>query len=202
MDYADDINWEEVFKGIKGRFIILFMDLYHKKVHRLISEEIALGKDETILDVGCGGGGLIRFLSGKTNGKIMGIDYSANMVRAAMKKNAKGIENGKISIIQASVSEIPFSDNSFNKITAFETIHFWPSIPDDLIEIKRVLKPGGSLHIMNKVPDEKSKWYDFVKFKKPDECREFLIKAGYEDIRISTDFKKNWLYSSARKPSE
>jgi hypothetical protein len=69
------------------------------------------------------------------------------------------------------------------------------------MEIKRVLNPGGSLHIMNKVPDEKSKWYDFVKFKSPDECREVLKTAGYENIEISTKLKKKWIYATGIKPS-
>ncbi|MDX1358109.1 MAG: class I SAM-dependent methyltransferase [Clostridia bacterium] len=201
MDNIDDINWEEIYTGLRGRLIIKFMNLYHKGLHRLITEEISCRKNSTILDIGCGGGGLIKFLSMKTSGKVTGIDYSANMVNAAIKKNAKGIKKGQISIIRASVSELPFDKNSFDTITAFETIHFWPSIPDDLIEIKRVLKPGGSLHIMNKVPDEKSKWYDFVKFKNPDECRDTLSTAGYVNIEISTKLKKSWMYATGIKPS-
>jgi ubiquinone/menaquinone biosynthesis C-methylase UbiE len=199
MENATDINWEEVYTGFKGRLIIMVMNLYHRKVHLLFSKAMSIEENDMILDVGCGGGGLLVILARKTNEKITGIDYSANMVRAAIKKNSKRIKNNRISVFQASVSKLPFDDNSFDKITAFETIHFWPSIADDLIEVRRALKPGGSLHIMNRVPKKESKWYDFVKFKTPEECRISLEKAGYLDIEISTKLKRNWVYATASK---
>lgn len=187
------------YSGFKGKFITMLMNLFHLRVHRLLAEKLSSGYDESILDIGCGGGGLVKILSVMTDGAITGIDYSKSMVTAARKKNADGIMKSKVKILEASVSEMPFDENSFNKVTAFETVHFWPSLPDDLIEVKRVLKKGGSLHIMNRMPGEKSKWYDFVKFKDPNECRTTLEKAGYEDIVIDTELKKGWLYVRAIK---
>ena len=38
---------------------------------------------------------------------------------------------------------MPFEDNTFDIVTAFETVYFWPDIEKSFGEVKRVLKPGG-----------------------------------------------------------
>ena len=38
---------------------------------------------------------------------------------------------------------MPFEDNTFDIITAFETVYFWPEIEKSFNEVKRILKPGG-----------------------------------------------------------
>jgi ubiquinone/menaquinone biosynthesis C-methylase UbiE len=53
--------------------------------------------------------------------------------------------------MHGTVSSLPFADNMFDFVTAFETYYFWPNLNDDLKEIKRVLKPGGTLLIVNEV---------------------------------------------------
>ena len=45
----------------------------------------------------------------------------------------------------ASVSDLPFSDNSFDIVTAIETYYFWPDKLKNLKEIYRVLKKDGKI---------------------------------------------------------
>ena len=44
-----------------------------------------------------------------------------------------------------------FQDDFFDLVTAFETYYFWTNFPDALKEIKRVLKPGGTLLLVNEL---------------------------------------------------
>lgn len=48
---------------------------------------------------------------------------------------------GSCRIQRASVSKLPFSDNTFDLVTAVETQYYWPDLIKDMKEILRVLKP-------------------------------------------------------------
>ena len=46
--------------------------------------------------------------------------------------NKQAIDDGKVKVLQGSVSEMPFEDESFDIVTGFETIYFWPDFINDL----------------------------------------------------------------------
>ena len=109
--------------------------------------------DETdkILDIGCGGGkNLERFAKqiGK-DGCVVGIDYSEVSVEKSTDLNKQAIDDGKVKVLQGSVSEMPFEDESFDIVTGFETIYFWPDFINDLKEVNRVLKKDGLVFFCN-----------------------------------------------------
>lgn len=45
--------------------------------------------------------------------------------------------------------QLPFEAERFDLVTAFETVYFWPDLPKSFREIRRVLRPGGTLLICN-----------------------------------------------------
>ena len=103
-----------------------------------------------VIDLGCGGGRNIeRFASQITSGKVVGIDYSEVSVEKSTKLNKDAINEGKVEIIQGSVSEMPFDDNTFDIVTGFETIYFWPDFINDLKEVNRVLKKDAMVFFCN-----------------------------------------------------
>lgn len=79
--------------------------------------------------------------------KVYGIDYSIESVKLSREVNEKLIENGKVEIHEGNVKDLPFEDDTFDIVTAFETIYFWPDIEKCFGEVKRVLKPGGTFLI-------------------------------------------------------
>ena len=78
---------------------------------------------------------------------------------------------------------------SFDIITAFDTINFWTDQKIAILEIFRTIKHGGSFYIINAFPKEGTKWFDFVKYKNEKEYEEFLLSNGFSDI--SCVFIKN-----------
>jgi ubiquinone/menaquinone biosynthesis C-methylase UbiE len=191
-----------------GRFVGMGMNRGHSRLWRWGLSHISIKPNAFILDLGCGGGKAVQELTRiSLSGKVCGIDYSEEMVQLARKINKKFIENGHVEILHGSVSSLPFSDGMFDYVTAFEAYYFWPNLIDDLKEIKRVLKPGGTLLIANEVyKHEKfekrnlklAKWGDMM-LHTPEEYRGFLTEAGYMAIEIDEVAEKNWIAAIAEK---
>ena len=190
---------KDIYSGIKGKLIIILMNQIHRYVHKWLVKKMDIKQNDRVLDIGCGGGTLLALMAEKTNEKVCGIDYSSDMVLAAVKKNRKSVSSGHVEVIKASVSQMPFSNDLFSVITSFETIQFWPDISNDILEVKRVLKEGGKFYIMNRLPEEGSKWYDFSQFRVPDDYRTALEKAGFSNIIIDTTSRKGWIFITASK---
>ena len=194
--------------GFFGRLIGRGMNTGHGNLRRWGLSHISINLDAFILDVGCGGGKAVQELARiSSRGKVCGIDYSEEMVQLARKINKEFVENGHVEIMHGSVSSLPFPDAMFNLVTAFETYYFWPNLIDDLREVKRVLKAGGTLLIANEVyKHEKfekrnlkwAQWGDMM-IHTPEEYREFLTEAKYSDVAIFDIPEKNWIAAIAKK---
>ena len=176
-------------EGELGEKLIDMMNKNHENLARWSIKHINITKKDMILDIGCGGGVNVKRFLKMTDNKVYGIDYSDIAVKKSMKLNKKAIENKRCKIIQGSVSKLPFKDNTFDMGTAFETIYFWPDFINDLKEIRRVLKDGGTIFIANEtVPlkdDQRQK--EFMELLdaniySEDELKDSLLKAGFSDI--------------------
>lgn len=195
-------------QGLLGRFVGRAMNLGHARVRRWGLSYLSAESCNAVLDVGCGGGGAFREMDSLFPGaKLYGIDYSQDMVLLAKKVNKRLIEKGRIKIIHGSVSALPFSDDTFDLITAFEAYYFWPNLVHDLQEIKRVLKPGGTLLLVNEVyendkfKDRNIKWVAWtgMHLHSPAGYQEFLTAAGYDAIEVHEVIKKNWIAAMGKK---
>ena len=98
---------------------------------------------ERILDLGCGDGRFFKLLKER---KIdyYGIDLSEKMIELAKKK----FPQGKFFLFDG--KKIPFPNDFFDRVFCLAVFHHIPSKKfreDFLLEIKRVLKKGGVLHL-------------------------------------------------------
>jgi len=198
-------------EGFFGRFVGRAMNTGHAKVRRWGLGYVSGGACAVILDVGCGGGGALRDMASVFPGaQLHGIDYSRDMVLLARKVNKSLVEAGRVQIIHGSVSSLPFPDNSFDLVTGFEAYYFWPDLVHDLREIRRVLRPGGSLLLVNEVYEHDSfqgrnkKWTAWadMKIHSPSGYRDFLAAAGYGDIEIHEVIARNWIAAVGRNPEQ
>ena len=168
-------------------------------------EHITIPQTAVVLDAGCGGGANIKKLLAKCpRGIVKGIDYSEVSVEKSQKVNAKAIEEGRCEVLQASVAQLPFAEDSFDLVTAFETIYFWPSLADCFRELYRVIKPGGTFFICNESNGETSKddkWVDKIggmTIYNADQILTALNQAGFTDGKAATN-NKGWICVTARK---
>lgn len=80
-------------KGLLGRLVARGMNFSHSQLTDWGLGLIWIGKDDTILDVGCGGGATIRKLARiAAEGSVHGIDYSQESVRISRWANRRMIE--------------------------------------------------------------------------------------------------------------
>ena len=124
------------------------------------------------------------------------------MIALSNKVNQRGIEDNRVSLTQGSVLELPYGDQSADLVTALETIQFWPDIPQALAEIRRVLKPGGRLVIINRYPPEGSVWWNKIQLKSDEAYRSALEATGFAGIKINTEFRKHWIIAEAKRKNK
>ena len=189
-------------EGGFGKFYARLMNSGHSQLTRWGLSYISINRDNTILDIGCGGGKTVNNLAKiAAEGKIYGIDYSEVSVAVAININKKLINAGRVEILHASVESLPFPDNMFNLVTAIESYHFWPDPVNTLKEIRRVLKHGATLILINACyRDERfekrnsnlARIGEFA-YHSPDEYRTFLSDTGYSPVQIEVLENKNWI---------
>lgn len=188
-------------EGFGGKLMVSMMNLGHGALAKWGLQHLEVPEGAAVLDCGCGGGANIKKLLEKAaQGSVKGIDYSEVSVEKSRSLNASAISAGRCEIMQANVAQLPFEDNSFDLVTAFETVYFWPELPACFREVGRVLRPGGTFFICNEC-DEDNKWTDIVsgmKIYTADELTQLLTKAGFTDIVMHKN-DKGWLCATARK---
>ena len=118
------------------------MNKEHTPVSLWGLKHLDINPDDIILDVGCGGGININRMA-KQAKMVYGVDYSIESVKLSSEVNRQEIHDGKVKVLEGNVAKLPFEDNTFDIVTAFETVYFWPDIEKCFGEVKRVLKPGG-----------------------------------------------------------
>lgn len=108
-------------------------------------DEAAFRTDATVLDIGCGTGAstgaLLSYLSSR--GRVVALDLSAQMLLCATEKHT----DERCTFLQGAVQRLPLAAACVDCALAFSA---WPHFENGeqvMMEIWRVLKPGGCLHI-------------------------------------------------------
>ncbi len=190
--------------GLGGKIMVTMMNLGHSPVARWGLRFLELTPDAKVLDCGCGGGANIKRLLKKCpQGVVKGIDYSPVSVEKSKRVNEAAVTKGRCTVLRASVAELPFESEQFDAVTAFETVYFWPDLPQCFREVWRMLKSGGTFLICNESngdTDKDEKWTEIIgdmTIYKDIELKSCLEQAGFFDVQIHK--KKTWLCVTARK---
>lgn len=118
------------------RYKLGYSKHYHNWwVQQMIAMAISSPRDSTVLDNGCGVGVLFAHLEGAR--QLIGLDLSLNMLRAAPAASAHRL--------QGDSQSLPFSDEAFDVIFARSLLHHLPDFEGGIVEMERVLRPGGRI---------------------------------------------------------
>jgi ubiquinone/menaquinone biosynthesis C-methylase UbiE len=110
-------------------------------------EEVLAGAPASVLDVGCGTGTLTTAIERAAPAvRLTGVDGDPEILCRA---RAKAGPESSIEWVEANAQALPFEDASFQRVVSSLVFHHL--VPDlkraALAEIRRVLEPGGRLHI-------------------------------------------------------
>lgn len=183
-------------EGKLGNIQLKSMNKEHTPVSLWGLKHLNISPDDVILDIGCGGGMNINRMAQGAK-KVYGVDYSIESVNLSKEVNEDLIKEGRVEVHEGNVMDLPFEDNSFDIVTAFETVYFWPDIVKSFGEVKRVLKPGGMFLIgceANGTNNLAMKFFDKVidmTFYEDKDLAGFLKSNGFKEITVYLRDGKN-----------
>jgi ubiquinone/menaquinone biosynthesis C-methylase UbiE len=157
---------------------------------------LALDRQDWVLEVGFGGGGLLRSLLLGTRGEVFAADLSDALIARARDRFARDVRRGRLHLLKASVESLPLPPETVTRVVSVNSLYFWPDPAAALAELARVTKPGGRLSIVFEPAAELRKWpghrFGFRLFE-PTEVKALMEAAGF------TGIAERW--GTGRKPA-
>lgn len=134
--------------GVLGWFIGEKMIRQHKPETLWTIESLQLQENEKILEIGCGAGFAMKQIASLNGGhNFTGLDVSETLLQSAAVRNKKAIRQKQISLVHGRVEDMPFPDAVFTSVFSIHSVYFWEDLFKSLVEIERVLTPGGTVLI-------------------------------------------------------
>lgn len=123
---------------------------------RALLEQAALESATRVLDVGCGTGSLLVLLARRHPGlQLAGIDPDPKALARAARKARRA--SASVQLDRGFSDAVPYPDASFDRVFSSFMLHHL-GVADEkrraLQEMRRVLRPGGSLHLLDFAPPD------------------------------------------------
>ena len=143
--------------GLLGRlWIAPWLDRISRAMNALALDQLAVGHEERILEIGFGGGALLRDILGATKSKVFAADVSRVVIALARSRFRR--ERHRLHLLEATVGRLPLADGAVDKAVSVNSLYFWPDMDATLVELARVIRPGGTLVLCFEPPEELRKW--------------------------------------------
>ena len=106
-------------------------------------EEMKVDSHSTVLDIGCGRGGPGLWIAAMTGASIIGVDISTSALSSARERAAELGLTSRVTYELGDFAAIPVPSNSADALMSIDALLFAPDKRSALVEISRVLRPGG-----------------------------------------------------------
>ena len=133
--------WHDVYEGKYDTVDTSFEVLHRRDIILSFLDAYAGGKTLKTIDIGCGAGVLMRDVLDRGH-HVVGIDVSANMVRAAEKNTSKRFPHTSTCMV-GDINSLPFPDESFDGAICAGVLSHQPSDHDAVAEVSRIIKNDG-----------------------------------------------------------
>jgi demethylmenaquinone methyltransferase/2-methoxy-6-polyprenyl-1,4-benzoquinol methylase len=141
-----------------------------------------LSTTDHVLDVGCGTGfgtaGLLRYTE-----HVYGLDQSPHQLAKARKRLS---HEDSVRYFFGDAERLPFEDDSFDAAWSSGSIEYWPNPVEGLREMRRVVKPGGTVVVVGPNEPNSEFWARvadaIMLFYDEEEAQRMFREAGYDDI--------------------
>ena len=194
-------------EGFLGTILINRMNIgTHSRLAAFGLGCLDFSKKDNCLDLGCGGGANLKRLAARCpDGSVSGIDYSEVSVRQSQRHNRRLIKSGKCSVKRADVLSLPFENDSFDKLTAFETVYFWQDIEKAFREVYRVTAQDGVFAVIQETEGnspnaaETLEIIEKMRFYKAEEISALMQQAGFKNTKIFRKDGEAWFCVTGKK---
>jgi ubiquinone/menaquinone biosynthesis C-methylase UbiE len=133
-------------EGGLGEEVGEMMAKRHVEAMSLTFEYLQVQPSDHVLEIGFGPGeGIAEAVRQTPRGFVAGIDFSQAMYQMATRRNHRSIMEEHVELTLGDAQNLPYEDDSFDKIFAMNVFHFWSEPLRELAECRRVLKKGGLL---------------------------------------------------------
>jgi ubiquinone/menaquinone biosynthesis C-methylase UbiE len=186
-DYFNE--WSQTYEQSIGQFF--FFDPVQRGILNLVAEIKGGQPPESILDVGCGTGRLLRKAGTRwPSARRTGVDLAEGMIGVA-RRLTPGAD-----FLVGAAETLPLADASMDVILSTISFHHWSDQATGVSNVARMLRPGGIFCLADIVlpgavvrayravdPGGLSKFYQHFRESSPATQRDFLLNAG---LRIVT----------------
>ncbi|SDB03734.1 class I SAM-dependent methyltransferase [Eubacterium oxidoreducens] len=176
-------------EGENGQKMLKRMNESHAPLRDWGFEPIVWKDKMHILDEGCGGGATIADMLHYSDESIVeGIDYMETSVKESEFFNQQYIGT-RCKICQGDVANLPYEGETFDLVTAVETIYFWPDIERAFAETYRVMKTGATFAVFCEASDPENHGWSRpadVHFRvyRPEELKTYMENAGMRKVTV------------------
>ncbi len=122
---------------------------------KLMLEHVDMETKRDYLELGCGGGHVVRYMASEHGLRCTGTDVDPDMIRNAGSRT-EGARN--VRYLTADATDLPFEDASFDLALSFNILHHIGDWPGAIAEVHRVLRPGGDYVLGDLAYSKFSRW--------------------------------------------
>jgi SAM-dependent methyltransferase len=127
---------------------------WYRNTRALMGDLLApwLGRDQVILDAGCGPGGNGAWLSG--HGRVVGVDLAPEALEFVRDRRPT------LMPVRASIDALPFEESSFDVVVEITVVTCVSDDAGAVRELARVVRPGGALLLLEPAFDALRRAHD------------------------------------------
>ena len=171
----------------------------HQEAFRETLAALALGPEDHLLGIGCGGGVFLESAIA-TGCTARAIDHSAEMLALASRRNASAIASCRLELHDADAGDLPFADGEFTAAATINAFFYFNTPQAVLAEVYQTLAPGAriAIHTAATAP---ALFASGTRLYSDGELLRMLEHAGYEHIALRrTGPGEQMQLVTARKP--
>jgi cyclopropane fatty-acyl-phospholipid synthase-like methyltransferase len=177
-----------------------------KNLYRLVLKQLSIGKNDTLLEIGCGQGvGAVLAFEEFHPKFIQGIDLSKAQIQRAYAVNSLFFQKhpNAVCFSLCSAEQILFQSNAFDKIFSVQAIQHFTDLDKFAQEAFRVLKPQGKMVVAGFFGNQEDSWLRVLQLiptvrtgidhiRAIDHVRQILEEAGFRNITMERIGNRVW----------
>lgn len=173
----------EFFTSSAGQWDRMRGEMFGDRFH-LAALAAFTAADAVVGDLGCGTGQVSAALAPFV-ARVIGVDASAAMLQAA-RRHLQALRN--VELRRGELEALPIDDGVLDLATVMLVLHHVPEPGRALADVARVLKPGGTLVVVDMLPHDRENyrqqmghvWLGFAE----DHIEHLLADAGFDKTRV------------------